>query len=117
MLQTLHPDQSPQVNWLHACRNQTVHAFKQDIHKMAETHPNMRQHIFYDALTEKDKKDGVIQGPLDLNKIDPIPKKSQYYICGPTGFIAQQYKILIDKGVAVSDISYEEFGPQSLNLN
>lgn len=117
MLQTLRPDQSPQVYWLHACRNQTVHAFKKDVYKIAETIPNMQQYIFYDALTEKDKKEGVIQGPLDLNKIDLIPKESQYYICGPAGFIAQQHNILINKGVAVSDISYEEFGPQSLNLN
>tara|TARA_R110002050_G_C8912341_1_gene510870 strand:- start:312 stop:1511 length:1200 start_codon:yes stop_codon:yes gene_type:complete len=116
MLQTLDKASQP-LTWIHACRNQTVHAFKEDVKSMAENNPNLSQHIFYDTLTEKDKNEGVLQGPLDLNKIKAFPKESQYYICGPAGFIAQQHKELIAKGVPGDAISFEEFGPQLLNLN
>ena len=118
MLQSLSFDKPNQpLTWIHACRNQTVHAFKEDVKSMVENHPNLSQHIFYDALTEKDKNEGVLQGPLDLNKIRTFSKESQYYICGPAGFIAQQHKELIAKGVPGEAISFEEFGPQLLNLN
>ncbi|GEO23651.1 NO-inducible flavohemoprotein [Cyclobacterium qasimii] len=118
MLQSLSFDKPSQpLTWVHPCRNQTVHAFKEDVKSMAENNPDLSQHIFYDALTEKDEKDGVLQGPLDLNKIEAFPKESQYYICGPAGFIAQQHKELIAKGVPGDAISFEEFGPQLLNLN
>lgn len=118
MLQSLRfAKPSQPLTWVNACRNQTVHAFKEDVMLMAENYPNIRQHIFYDALTEKDEKDGVLQGPLDLNKIAAFPNESQYYICGPAGFIAQQHKELIAKGVPGDAISNEEFGPQLLSLN
>ena len=118
MLQSLSFDKPNQVlTWVHACRNQTVHAFREDVKAIAKNHPNLSQHIFYDALTAKDEKDGVLQGPLDFNKIKAFPIESQYYICGPAGFIAQQHKELIAKGVPVEAISFEEFGPQLLSLN
>ena len=107
------------ITWLHACRDQKVHAFKQEMEDILKSKPNIRQHIFYDALSEADKEGGVVEGPLNLNKLDTLSHESDthYFICGPSGFIKKQYGDLMEKGIDKEVIFFEEFGPGLLELN
>ena len=107
------------ITWLHACRDQSVHAFKEEIKEILETQPNVQHHIYYDALTEVDKREGIVKGPLDLTEISNISldAETRYFICGPAGFIKKQYGDLIEKGIDKNVIFFEEFGPSLLQLN
>lgn len=107
------------ITWVHACRNQSVHAFGDQINELRKNNPNLEQHVFYDVLTETDKERGVAEGPLDREKLKSLPHHPDtlYYVCGPAGFIKKQYSELTSLGIDKEAVSYEEFGPQVLQLN
>lgn len=107
------------ITWLHACRNQSVHAFRKQVNELTESLPKFQQHIFYDSLTDKDREEGIIEGPLDLKTLPSLTKhpNTKYYICGPAGFIQKQHQDLLAMGVDKEAVYFEEFGPQLLQLN
>lgn len=107
------------ITWLHGCRNESVHAFKDHIAKIADAHPQVRQHVFYNQLTEQERKAGILEGHLDINKVPELElvPDAHYFICGPSVFIQKQYKDLVAAGVNKQHIYFEEFGPQLLALN
>lgn len=107
------------ITWVHACRNQSVHAFRKQVNKITENLPKFEQHIFYDNLTDKDREEGIIEGPLDLKNLPSLAKhpNTKYYICGPAGFIQKQHQDLLAMGVDKKAVNFEEFGPQLLQLN
>ena len=107
------------VTWLHGCRNEEVHAFKDQIAEIAKENPNVKQHIFYNQVTAANKEAGVLEGYLDINKIETldIVPDAHYFICGPSAFIEKQYYDLTAAGVNKENIYFEEFGPHLLALN
>lgn len=107
------------ITWLHACRNQSVHAFRMHVNKLSERLPKFQQHVFYDNLTDRDRAEGIIEGPLDLKNVPSLAKhpNTKYYICGPAGFIQKQHQDLMAMGVDKKAVNFEEFGPQLLQLN
>jgi nitric oxide dioxygenase len=107
------------ITWLHGCRNEEVHAFKDHIAGIVNAHPQVRQHVFYDQISEQAREAGILEGHLDINKVpelDLVPD-ANYFICGPSAFIQKQYKDLVAAGVNKKHIYFEEFGPQLLALN
>lgn len=120
MLQNLvNKDFSYPITWLHGCRNRSVHAFKDQLDEIIKSNDNVEQHIFYDKRTENDKKEGVLEGHLDINRIPSLNNHPDtlYYLCGPSFFIQKQYNDLIALGINKEAILFEEFGPQLLQLN
>ncbi|MCQ6958650.1 NO-inducible flavohemoprotein [Mucilaginibacter aquariorum] len=112
--QTKHP-----ITWLHGCRNQTVHAFKDDLAQLVNTNSNIAQHIFYNNPTQHDIEEGIYEGFLDINQINGLTHQpgTRYFICGPSVFIQKQFNDLKQFGIDTRNIFFEEFGPQVLNLN
>jgi nitric oxide dioxygenase len=112
--QTKHP-----ITWLHGCRNQTVHAFKDDLAQLVNANSNIAQHIFYNTPTQHDIDEGIYKGFLDINQISNLPHQpgTRYFICGPSVFIQKQFNDLKQLGIETRNIFFEEFGPQVLNLN
>jgi len=107
------------VTWLHGCRGESVHAFKDQISQYAEQHDNFSQQVFYSQATSDHRNSGILQGYLDIagtNQVEFDPE-GHYYICGPTAFITKQYNDLVKAGINRSNIYFEEFGPQTLSLN
>ena len=107
------------VTWLHGCRGESVHAFKDQINQFDEQHENFVQQVFYSEATSAHVDSGILQGHLDIGQIEqfePDPK-GHYYICGPTVFITKQYNDLVEAGIKRTNIHFEEFGPQTLALN
>jgi len=107
------------VTWLHGCRGEAVHAFKDQIDQFEEQHENFIQQVFYSEATSAHVDAGILQGHLDIAQIEqfePDPE-GHYYICGPTVFITKQYNDLVEAGIKRTNIHFEEFGPQTLALN
>ncbi|HKG06426.1 MAG TPA: NO-inducible flavohemoprotein [Pedobacter sp.] len=107
------------VTWLHGCRGESVHAFKDQITQFEAVHENFSQQVFYNEATSKHRDSGILEGYLDISEINHVElnPEGHYFICGPTVFITKQYNDLIKAGINKTNIHFEEFGPQTLSLN
>jgi nitric oxide dioxygenase len=120
MLQNLvEKDFSFPITWLHGCRNREVHAFKTQLDEIVSTNSQVEQIVFYDAATDLDKQEGIMEGFLDLDKVDGLASDpdTRYYVCGPAAFIRKQHLDLTAMGVAKESIFFEEFGPALIQMN
>lgn len=121
MLETnLNTIQNKKTVWIHGCRNESVHAFKDQITALKNEAKSLETYTFYDTITETDTvSNEVIQGRVDLQKCkkDIELAEAKFYICGPEQFIKAQYESLITLNISQENIFYEEFGPQLINLN
>lgn len=121
MLETnLNSFQNKKTIWIHGCRNESVHAFKDQISALKNEANNLETFTFYDAVTpENTISNEIIHGRVDLDKCKDsiLLEEARYYICGPEMFIKAQYEALINLNVNQENIFYEEFGPQLINLN
>ena len=117
LVQRKNEDESTPITWIHGCRNEAVHAFKDRLAEITNSHLNIRQHIFYDQVESLDTS--FYQGWVELSKIKDqvIDQQAEYYICGPGPFISKHYTFLVDNNVPKSAIHFEEFGPASLQVN
>ncbi|MFV8344203.1 NO-inducible flavohemoprotein [Flavobacterium sp. XS2P39] len=109
--------QKNQTVWIHSCRNENVHAFKDTIEELNNENEWLTSFVFYETLPESETN--AIEGRIDLHQIkeEILIKDAKYYICGPAIFIKVQYQSLVALGVNRENILYEEFGPQLLSLN
>ena len=107
----------PAVTWIHGCRSEQVHAFKDKIAEISVNYTQLDQHIFYEneQSTAKNHYRGRVE--LELLKNEILKPETDYYICGPAPFISKHYDFLITNGVPIETIHFEEFGPASLQLN
>jgi nitric oxide dioxygenase len=95
-----------------------VHAFKDDVDVIAKEAEWLDTYLFNEDLDDNHSGD-VIKGRVDLAycKDAILLENANYYICGPEMFIKTHYQSLINLNVDKQNIFYEEFGPQSFNLN
>lgn len=109
--------QKNQTVWIHSCRNENVHAFKDTIEELNNEKTWLTSFVFYETLPESETN--AIEGRIDLNQIkeEILIKDAKYYICGPALFIKVQYQSLVALGINKENILYEEFGPHLLSLN
>lgn len=109
--------QNNTVVWLHSCRDENVHAFKDHVDHLNTNNQWLTTHVFYETI-ENDSH-FARKGRIDLHEIkeEILIDKAKYYICGPEAFIKAQYNSLLQLGIPKEDILYEEFGPQLLHLN
>lgn len=120
MLESLvHNRPGQPITWIHGCREERVHAFKETIEGWAAQLPNIRQHIFYDTPGDQASMPHVHEGWVDLYLLEQqvIADEAEYYICGPAMFIKKHFEFLTAKGIDTANIYFEEFGPASLQLN
>lgn len=96
------------VQFVHACRNADVFAFRAHIGKVAATHPQIGVHVFHD---EGSAGNGVSLGQLDLRTLGMavLQPGAEYYLCGPTGFLQTQIATLHELGIDSSRIHAEIF--------
>ncbi len=105
------------IVWVHGCREEAVHAFKQRIEEIAEKASSFKKFVFYDKQGEN-TQDSLL-GWVDLSRIqeDVLLPDTDFYICGPGMFITKHYEFLVSHGISKNHIHFEEFGPASLQLN
>jgi nitric oxide dioxygenase len=108
---------TPAVTWIHGCRSEQVHAFKDKIAEICTSYKQLDQHIFYENEQSPEKNHYQGRVELEILKNEILKPETDYYICGPAPFISKHYEFLITNGVPVGTIHFEEFGPASLQLN
>lgn len=118
MLETNKATKQNKTVWVHGCRNAAVHAFKNDIDVIAKEALWLETYLFNEDL-EENYVGNIIKGRVNLEhcKEAILLENAHYYICGPELFIKAHYQSLIDFKVDKENIFYEEFGPQTINLN
>jgi nitric oxide dioxygenase len=103
------------ISWVHAARTADVRAFAADIDEIARKEENVRA-VFFNSEARRDDPMAAHAGKLDLDKLDREQElfvnnpKTQYYICGPTGFMLEVDRALMGYGVESSRIKMELFG-------
>jgi ferredoxin-NADP reductase/MOSC domain-containing protein YiiM len=107
-------DPSRELWWIHSCRNGAYEAFREETRSLG-----MRLSAFHRVLIYSSPNDdelyGVdynIKGHLDLQELRAmhLPIESEYYLCGPTGYLDNVIAALKDIGVAGNKIKTELFG-------
>ncbi|WP_243297738.1 NO-inducible flavohemoprotein [Bacillus litorisediminis] len=105
-----------EVVMIQAVRNGRVHAFREDIIAKNFEHPSLHYYACYSDPTEEDKQEGRFhkEGLVTkewLEQIVPNAAKSQFYFCGPIGFMKHVFGTLKEIGIDEDRIHYEFFGP------
>lgn len=110
MLQTLLSDTSNQaVTYLHACENTLQHSFSQFLAVQAAAHARLKHYTWLNHGGEG----ADFTGLMDVKRVaQQLPlTQGDFYICGPTGFMAAIKQQLLALGVDTARIHYEVFGP------
>src|SRR5690606_18917175 len=79
------------VKWVHACRSENVHAFKEQMHDWHQTHEWFEHIVFYEHHDHHDHL--VKSGRLNLAQVKEsvLLPEAEYYLCGPKPFIEKTY--------------------------
>lgn len=115
MLSTLIAEgRNRQVTFAHACRNGSVHAFRDWLRDEASKYPNLKQVVFYEQVEAGDRAgiDYHHEGRLDIARVadDVVLPDADYYVCGPVAFMREQTAALTARGVDPARIHTEIFG-------
>lgn len=99
------------VSFLHVSHNEDVLPFAKEVSDLAAKCPNFKATTWLSQET----KDGFKHGHINLDEVpEVLTEGAHYYMCGPVGFMQDIAKQLQAKGVAVSNIHYECFGPHKV---
>jgi hypothetical protein len=102
--------------WLHGARDGAHHALADEVLQLAARHPNLRMRVAYSRPAPGDEL-GVhydVQGRVDAELVAAFVDASdaQYYMCGPTQFMASVQDGLEARGICSERIHTESFGPR-----
>lgn len=89
--------------FLHAARNESLHAFDQDIQNYVATMPNATYKTLY-----SDRPQGYITREVLKEMVDVT---GDVYVCGPVPFMESMIRELLALGMTEEQIHYEFFGP------
>ena len=111
-----HP--SPDAHLFLGLRSGGEHPFRQELARLAQEFPRLRQHVSYSQPRADDVqgRDFEQAGHLTIDVIRSVlPSNNfQFYICGPPVMMSTIVPALEQWGVPTSDIHYEAFGPASV---
>lgn len=115
--------QQRQVKWAHACRSESVHAFREQINAWQAEHDWFEHIVFYENMETPSKENQLSKdtrsGRMDVAEISEmllIPE-AEYYLCGPKPFIEKAINDLSALGIDRKKLFFEEFGPQTIQMN
>ena len=116
MLKTIAKEQPARpTTFIHAARNGSVHAFKDEVRETIDIMENGKKLFVYENPSDEDVRLGAFheQGYITENMLKAlnIDKDAQYYVCGPVPFMKFVISMLGKLGVAEENIRYEFFGP------
>ncbi|MBI3898947.1 MAG: flavohemoprotein [Gammaproteobacteria bacterium] len=106
------------VVFAYAACNSDHHALRADLTDARARHAKLTTVVFYEMPLEHDRPgiDYDHVGRMNLaSVIDDQYGAADYYLCGPIGFMQQQRKMLLARGVAPAHIHREVFGPDMLD--
>lgn len=107
-----------QVNWFHAAENGKVHAFADEVAQLGQRLPAFHSHVWYSQPDADDSANPRYDSEGLMALADQASHFSnpatQFYLCGPVGFMKFAAEQLVDLGVDKSHIHYECFGPHKV---
>ncbi|MBW3696057.1 NO-inducible flavohemoprotein [Vibrio sp. T187] len=103
---------SEQVSYLHACENEQQHSFSETVNSISEANGWFVK-TWYNAPTEEQGSES--KGLMNLSAISEHHdlEESDFYICGPVGFMKHVVDQLDEMKVSRDRVHYEVFGPHS----
>ena len=116
MLHQLTAEQSDRpITFLHGARDGEHHALARDARQLAATIPNVTVDVSYSKPRSDDvegrdfDRTGRLDGKLIEQHVQTLD--TDFYICGPIGFMADVSSALAEFGVETDRIHTETFGP------
>lgn len=101
------------VSYLHAAINGTVHAFREEVERLAARHPTLRRAYCYSEPGAEDGCDFVgLVTPEVLARFLPAGRATDVYLVGPKPFMRSVVDALAGLGVPDDRVFYEFFGPR-----
>ncbi|MPW31848.1 NO-inducible flavohemoprotein [Agarivorans sp. B2Z047] len=116
MLETIKDEHTGSIHWLHATQKVSHHSFKDLIEERVAIMDNLKAYTWYEHVDNPESlADNTIIGNMNLDDVTDINwLNTDFYFCGPVGFMQFVGKQLIAKGVDASSINYECFGPHKV---
>lgn len=103
------------VLFVHATTQRRHHAFRDEVRSLAATHPHARALVYYEKIAPADLQgqDYDLEGRITLDSLRPhlFEQATDYYYCGPVGFMAAVENLLDELNVPLSDRYSEAFAP------
>lgn len=106
------------LTFAHAARHGRHHALRRDIAVARSSHRALRDILFYETPNADDQlgSDYHYAGRMDMQKVvNAQSRQGDFYLCGPLGFMQQQWQALLAEGVSPARIHREVFGPELLD--
>jgi ferredoxin len=107
------PDGRP-VWWVHGARNETEHAFREEVDALLSQLPEAHRLVAYSRPGPDGPRRRVadLVGRLDLAVLEQagVPMQADFYLCGPAGFIREFSAALAARGVPPEHVATEVFG-------
>ncbi len=98
------------VIFAHAARDAAHHAHRRDLEQVGALMPNVRMVNFYE------QGEGALAGRMEVARLPSWPRtETDVYLCGPLGFMREQWMALVAQGVPVTRLHREVFGPELLD--
>ncbi|KAK6341394.1 hypothetical protein TWF696_008470 [Orbilia brochopaga] len=121
MLNTLISEGSDRpVTWIHTTRSRKAYAFEEQVKAVMKTKPSWNAIVYScdPALTSDGSVTNyrTVNGRLDLRDLDKNADlhldnpDTQYFICGPDGFMPEMKESLVRLGASAGKVKYEKFG-------
>ena len=106
------------VLFAHAARSQADHVLRQDLQRASEALPKLRTVVFYENAREAGNLGAaqVFPGTMRLSSslLSPF-READFYLCGPIGFMREQWSALVKEGLSPTQLRREVFGPELLD--
>ncbi|MDW5265835.1 MULTISPECIES: NO-inducible flavohemoprotein [Acidobacteriaceae] len=103
------------VLFVHATTQRRHHAFRDEVRALAAAHPHTRALVYYEKVSPADVQgcDFDVEGRLTVDSLRPylFEQATDFYYCGPVGFMAAVERILDELNVLLADRYSEAFAP------
>jgi ferredoxin-NADP reductase/ferredoxin len=117
MLHRLSSASARRVHFIHACENGAVHAFRDEVRRLAATRSGIGVHVCYRSPREREDRDACdSRGLVTKETLQALLPLDDYevYLCGPPPFMQANWSLLRSLGIARERIHYEFFGPATV---
>ena len=112
-----HAESHREVWWIHGTRNAEEHVLATEARKLLDAIPGSHSVIAYSKPGPADRlgKDFDIEGHINLASLQKlgVPTEADFYLCGPTAFLADMNRDLAALGVSPGAVHQEVFGALS----
>lgn len=115
MFEHLARNSSRLVLFVHATTQSRHHAFGDEIRALAAAHPHTRALVYYEEVAPADTqgRDYDLEGRITVDSLRPhlFEQETDFYYCGPVGFMAAVERILDELNIPLANRYSEAFAP------